>query len=319
MGWRDLLSASQTLILPWVGGRRLRKDEEVWTLERMLPQEHCWASFVCGTSRKAVYEGASNPNPEILKFQVIGYLVGNRLVPDDARVDPDPLKIADQTEEVYLIEPGLDRFARVSAGRLFDEGPLVFRSQEFPLGAEDQVLTAFLDEKPIDMVKQVTPALEAAFRMETYQRAETRRRREELERRLREEAEKQAKEERRQALIQKLGDGLGRREMAVADFEQASRAALAVGGAVYLDHRRAAAKQEMVVRFRLLDRRFECVCNAKTLQIIDAGICLNAHYDDPDFETGTKGDTWLTLESLPMVIAQAQRERKLVVFRHVDD
>ena len=63
-------------------------------------------------------------------------------------------------------------------------------------------------------------------------------------------------------------------------------------------------------------RRFECTCDERTLQIIDAGICLTAHYDDPDFEEGTRGDTFFTLESLPAVIRQAEREHRLVVLRH---
>jgi hypothetical protein len=54
------------------------------------------------------------------------------------------------------------------------------------------------------------------------------------------------------------------------------------------------------------------------LRIIDSGICLTAHYDDPEFEAGTKGDGFFTLESLPSVIREAQRDGKLVVYRHVD-
>ncbi len=317
MGWRDLLSANESLVLPWVGGPRLRVDERVWTLGNR-PPEHCWGKFLCKNNRTAFFDSQTEPKPETLKHVVMGYLVGNRLIPDHTRVDPDPLKIAEQTEEVFLISDTLDRFARLSAGRLFDGGPLIYRGQEFPLGAEDDVLNDFLDEKSIELVKHVHPALHAAFRMEVYQRTEARRRREELEKKRREEQERLEKEARREAILKQLGDGQARRELAQEDFEAAARAALAVGGATFLDHRRATQKKEMVVRFRLTDRRFECICDAKTLQIIDAGICLNAHYDDPDFESGTKGDTWLTLESLPGVILQAQRERKLVIFRHVD-
>ena len=47
------------------------------------------------------------------------------------------------------------------------------------------------------------------------------------------------------------------------------------------------------------------------LRIIDAGICLIDH------DTNEKGDTFFTLESLPAVVQQAQRERRLVIFRHV--
>jgi hypothetical protein len=68
----------------------------------------------------------------------------------------------------------------------------------------------------------------------------------------------------------------------------------------------------MVVRFRLLGRRFECTCDERTLRILDAGICLVDH------ATGERGDTRFTLESLPAVILEADRDDKLVVFRHVD-
>ena len=73
-----------------------------------------------------------------------------------------------------------------------------------------------------------------------------------------------------------------------------------------------------MVQFRHLNRRFECTCDRHTLRIIDSGICLTAHYDDDHFEEGTKGDTFFTLETLPNVIAEAERLGKLVVFRHAD-
>ena len=56
---------------------------------------------------------------------------------------------------------------------------------------------------------------------------------------------------------------------------------------------------------------FECVVNKRTLQIIDSGVCLT------DESTGVKGDTWLTLESLPGVIGEAMDLDKLVVWRRL--
>ena len=66
----------------------------------------------------------------------------------------------------------------------------------------------------------------------------------------------------------------------------------------------------MIVRFRVDRQRYTCTCDERTLQIIDSGICLIDH------DTGEKGDTFFTLESLPGVIQQAQREGVLHVFRH---
>lgn len=318
MTWRDLLQTEkETLVFPWVGGKSLRgSDDRVWTIEGKLPRELGWHLFNLN-GRKATKGGEVPAQPESLGHKIQGYLVGDRLVPDGVRVDPDPKKIIAYSERVYLIEDGLDRFVRISAGRVYEGGPLVYIGQEMPLGPEEDVLGAYLDQKTnLDAIAGVTPALDAAFRMESYQRAEAERRRLELERRLREEEEQRQREERRRQLVEQLGDGAGRRAMAQVDFVQAARAALAVGGAEYLDSKRAMRRGEMVVKFRLDRQRFECTCDERNLQIIDAGICLTAHYDDRDFEGGTKGDTWFTLESLPGVIREAQQQGRLVVFRH---
>jgi hypothetical protein len=316
MSWRDLLQTNgNSIILPWTGGRSLCLNGQVWTIDSKLPPYHGWYSFTV-VGRKAINPCEADPQPDILSNVVIGYLVGDRLVVDEARVDPDPKTIAANSEPVFLLEDGLDRFVRVSAGRTCDDGPLIFKQQEMPLGPEDHVMEVFLDN-PTDFyqcrnIKGVVPALDAAFRMEVWQRIETERRRQELERLRREEEERRAKEERRQALIENLGNAETRRELAQIDFGSAARAALAVGNAHYLDHRRAPRRGEMVVRFRLNRRRFECVCDESTLQILDAGICLTNE------STGEKGDNRFSLESLPGVILQAINENKLVVFRHVD-
>jgi len=320
MSWRDLLQTEgETIVFPWVGGRSLQgPDNRVLTIEGRLPSEFGWHKFTV-KGRKAKFTESVPAEPEILNYRVRGYLVGDRIIPDDVRVDPDPKKIIPFSEKVFLIDEGLDRFVRVAAGRAYEGGPLIFYGQEMPLGAEEDVLNAYLDQKvSVDAIAGVSPALDAAFRMETYQRVEAERRRAEAERRRQEEEERRQLEEKRQKLIEQLGDGAGRRAMARIDFSQAARAALAVGGAEFLDNRRAVRRGEMVVRFRLDGQRFECTCEETTLQIIDAGICLTAHYDDEEFEEGLKGDTWFTLESLPSVIREAIRDGKLVVYRHVN-
>ena len=201
---------------------------------------------------------------------------------------------------------------RVAAGRPFEDGPLVYSHQEMPLGPEDAVMAAYLDEADtVDHIPDVAPALDAVFRMEVWRRAEAEKHRQELERLWLEEEAKLAQEQRRKELVEKLGDGAGRREMAAVDFDQAARAALAVGGANFLDARKAHGRNEMVVKFRFQGQRFECTCDANSLRIIDAGICLQDH------DTGEKGDTRFTLESFPAVLKQAIDEDKLVVWRHV--
>jgi len=310
MAWRDLLqTGDERVILPWLGGKTLYASSQRWSIEGRLPKEHGWHTFKI-VNREARSEGPADPQPDLLQHSVRGYLVGDRIVADDVRVDPDPKRIVEFSETVHLLDEGLDRFARVRAGRINKEGPLIYQGLEMPLGQEDQVLEAFLDQKTsISALKSVPPALDAAFRMESWQRAEAERRRVELERLRREEEEKRQKEERRKELVKKLGDGEGRREMALHDFDAAAKAALAVGGAVFLDAKKLRGN-EWAVRYRLDRQRFECVCNER-LRIIDAGICLIDH------GTNEKGDTYFTLESLPAVVQQAQRERRLVIFRHV--
>lgn len=310
MGWKDLLqTGDEKVTLPWLGGSTLYSAAQRWSIEGRHPKEYGWFTFKIA-NRSARVEAPADAQPDLLQHSVRGYLVGDRIVADDVRVDPDPKRIVEFSEKVFLLDDGIDRFARVRAGRVNKEGPLVYQGLEMPLGQEDAVLESFLDQKTsVTDLKNVAPALDAAFRMESWQRTEAERRRVELERVRREEEEKRQKEERRKELVKKLGDGEGRREMALHDFDAAARAALAVGGAVFLDAKKL-RHNEWAVRYRLDRQKLECVCNER-LRIIDAGICLIDH------DTNEKGDTFFTLESLPAVVQQAQRERRLVIFRHV--
>jgi len=311
MGWRDLLQTNdETIVAPWVGGRSLQTFDRAWQIEGRLPREFGWYNFKLA-ARKATCLGPTEASTDALQGVQRGYLVGDRFIPEGAaRVEPKLSKLVEQFDRVHLVEAGLDRFVRLSTGRFCENGPLIYRRQEFPAGPEEAVLQAFLDEtKTVDKVPGVAPALDLAFKVESWLRTE-------VERIRREEQERREKEERRQKLIEQMGTGAGRRALAQENFGEGAKAALAVGGAVYLDHRAAPRRGEMVVRFRLDGQRFEVVCNSQTLQILDAGICLTAHYDDPDFAGGTKGDTFFTLESISGVLREAQRRNHLVVFRH---
>lgn len=309
MGWRDLLQTKdESIVTAWVGGRSLRTSDRTWRIQGSLPPEHGWQRFRVD-GRNAWWVEAWEA-VGVLNNRQGGYLVGDRLLADGIRVERDPVKLSACAETVHLIEPGLDRFARVGAGRAFEGGPLIYLGLEFPLGPEDAVRQAYQDgARNVNHVPGVVPALDAAFRFESWQRDEATRRRRQAEERRQTEAVRKAAEERQHRIAERLGDATGRRDMAVVDFAEAARAALAVGDAVYLDHRRAVHRNEMVVTFRMVRRRFECTCDARTLRIIDSGICLRDH------DTGEVGDRYFTLESLPGVIQQAQREGHLVVFR----
>jgi hypothetical protein len=313
MGWRDLIKPEPPATLPWFGRGVVRGANRSWTIttpRQMYPAEHAWYEFAIKSSGTASFVRRVEPAPELLRYQVRGYLVGDRLISDDRRVDPDPAKIVIQSERVHLLEDGLDRFARVCAGRIHERGRLIYMAPEMPLGSEYAVYQAFLDRKTsVDDVKGVPPALDAAFRMETHQRIETERRRAEAARKLEELEAARLLEEKRKEVVAKFGDGAGRRLAARVDFDGAARAALAVGGAEFLDSV-LLRRGEYAVKFRLSGRRFECTCDPN-LQIISSGICLT------DSGSGEKGDDRFTLESLPSVIMEAIRTDVLVVYRHV--
>jgi hypothetical protein len=352
MGWQDLLAAKDvaSVVSPWLGGRRIQLGPRVWHVDGQLPEEYGWYKFK-NYGKRLTVEGPAEPQfePPILgdgavnamrPKAVTGYVVGDHFVPDGMEtdgelagrvwcpfcrrflIDPTPDEKGRTcgtcfgktvvVEPVYLLEEGIERFARVSAMRMHTDGPLIYYARLFELGPESDVTHAYEDQvRKLDAIKGVTPALEAAFAIETWTRDEAERRRREVEERRRLEAERLVKEQRRQELIERLGDAQSRRELAKQDFGEAARAALAVGGATYLDHRRAARRNEYVVRFRFRNRRFECTCD-DDLAIIDSGICLIDH------GTGEKGDAYFTLESLPSVIKEADDAGRLVVFRHVN-
>jgi len=238
-------------------------------------------------------------------------LVGDRLIPDNARVDPDPNKLIDQTFTVFIVERGLDRFARAVTAQT--HGGLVYIQQEFPQGPEAAVQGAYQDRKEsVAHVFGVTPALDLAFRWVSLQRIIAEERQKELERIRVEEERKRAQEELMRQAMKDSGTGAGRRVLAQRDFNAAAKAALRLSGAELLDTRQSWNKREMVVQYRFRNRRFECVVDKNTMRIVDSGICLTSHTD------GTKGDTWLSLESLPPVVTEAIDTGKLVVYRHVD-
>lgn len=304
--------------MPWVGGNELRTPDRRFWLSGPRPTECGWHRFRVDGTKVARWSGPAEPTPETLIGVQHGYLFGDRFIPEAVSAVMTARELLNGAEAVYCIPDALDRFCRISAGRPYEGGSLVFRSLEMPLGSEDEVSAAFLDQAPdVRSIAGVTPALDALFRLETWQRAETARVRAEQE--LRRQAEEAARIqlERRQQLMNQIGTSTGRREIALVDFAEAAKAALSVSGAVYLDHRPAPTRGEMIVKYRYSNRRFECVCNARTLRITDAGICLKAEYDQDGFEEGTRGDSWFTLESLPTVVGEAIARGQLVVFRHV--
>ena len=79
-------------------------------------------------------------------------------VPENAaRVEPKIEAIVKNFRRAHLVEPGLDKFVRVSVGQFYEDGPFIFENQEFPTGPEEAVLQAFLDEsKSVNDIPGVT-------------------------------------------------------------------------------------------------------------------------------------------------------------------
>jgi len=310
MSWTELLAKTQVITLPWLGGRALHDRARSYRIAGATPPEHGWHRFEVGGSRRASWLGEGELYVDYAEGREIvrGYLVEQRILPDGVDVKPDVRTVFSRGEPLWLVEPGLDRFARVRAARSAD-GKLVYVGPELPLGPEPEVLAAYQDRaSTIDSIAGVPPALHLAFLWHTLRRELADARRRELERLAREEAERAAREA---EYRNTTGSAAARRRLAQIDFEAAARAALAVGGAELLDVRQGRAPHHRVVQFRFRNRRFECVVHWQTLRIVDAGICLVDH------ATEERGDELFTLESLVAVIDEAIRTHQLVVFRHV--
>jgi hypothetical protein len=304
MTWRDLLEdGSVRVSAPWLGGHGLALGPRRWVIAGRLPPEHGWYTFATrGRSARwspdswAELPDAVYDERAALSWLVRGIAIGDRLVPEGAAVPADERALVAACEAVHLMPAGLARFASVVAGRPYEGGPLVYVEEAPGDAAADAVARAWEDGlRDVGDVPGVSPALDLAFRLAWAERDEATRRREAAER-----------EARRREMERSTGSAVGRRTLAALDFGLAARAALAVSGAEYLDHRGVDGRPaERAIRFRLDARRFECVVHAETLQVVEAGLCLTGYDERGDVEID--GDELLSLEALPSVYLEAIR------------
>ena len=239
------------------------------------PLESGWYEFR-KSGRWLTVVGAIEPEPDKWQLKrLTGYTVNGQIVTNDLQARLFGLP-ADED---------LPRFAPVGALRWFD-GHLLYDRQEFETEAEPEVRNAFEEERPIAEIKGVTPALAQVFVIESMAREMVR----EAERRVREAAEQK---ERAAELARWQSTIEGRISLALSHT-----------GAELMDWRRQGAHRA-VVRYRLGARRFECVIDTGTLQIVDAGICLEG------------ADQQLNLASLPSAVREAIDTGQLHVFRRV--
>lgn len=293
--WAALLAPKVTGALPWLGGRRITDGSRSWRLLSSLPPEFGWYKFGFAGGRDATLEDEipTEPNAVLLARlpAVRGYLVGDRLICDSARVHPDPLRLVEQTTPVFLVERGLGRFARAVVAVL--DGRLVYSAQEFPLGPESAVEAAYQDRaESVAGISCVTPALDLAFRWISQQRERHEKRERALEAQRVEAARVAAAAVRREQALKDAGTGAERRALATRDFPTAAKIALAVSGAELLDTQSAPDPGQHVVTFRFRNRRFRSVVTSD-LFVVDAGFCL----DGDDYK--------LSLETIPGTISEA--------------
>ncbi len=308
VSWKDLLATTEEHTLPWTGGRAIHGAERSWTVDGKLPPEVGWHRFQSGGSRKATWVGEGFLDPAWAEGREVmrGYLVGDRIIPDHIAVHPDVRRVMQQTEQIWLVESGLDRFARVQAVK----GPSswVYMQQEFPLGPELDVQTAYEDRADsVDDLPNVPPALDLAFRWLTWRRLLSEERQAEVDL-WREIAAEEAEEARNAEAARQWIEA--QQQLArdpSSGFDRRARTALALSGSQLLDSRDGRTPSEKVVLFRFQSRRFECVVDAASLRIIDSGICLDGY------------DNNFTLESLPGVIGEAMGTQQLHVYRHADE
>src|SRR5262249_14961201 len=256
-----LQKPDEVLRLPYFGGKSVCDDKLTYRLRDTL--QPGWYQFK-KSGRYLAVESAIPAELDEWKLQrVDGYVFRGRLITNDSQ---DRLFGLPRDED-------LPKFCPVAARKWFD-GHILYYGQEFETEVEAKVREAFEEERSMDEVKGVTPALAHVFILESTQRELAR----EAERRVREEAERQ----KRAAELRRWEEAL----------EGRISLALSHAGAELINWRRNGQRQA-VVRYRVAGRRFECVIDTESLQIMDAGICLS----------GT--DEELNLSSLPSAVREA--------------
>jgi hypothetical protein len=268
-----LQKPDEVLRLPYFGGKLVCDAERTYRLAQ--PPQPGWYQFR-KSGRNLTVENPIAPELDAWKLpRLLGYVFNGRLVGNDVQA------------RLYGLSPDeeLPKFTPVSARKWFD-GHLLYESQEFETEVEPKVREAFEEERSIDNIKGVTPALAHVFLLESTQRELAR----EAERRAREAVERQQ----RAAELARWQETLeGRISLALSHT-----------GAELVNWRRNGQRQA-VVRYRLGGRRFECVIDTVSLQIVDAGICLSG------------ADEELSLSSLPSAVREAIESGQLHVFRNV--
>lgn len=274
MDYRQFLQKpDEVLRLPYFTGKTVCDDKLTYRLRETL--QPGWYQFRKSGRYLTVEEPITRELDRWKLQRLAGYVFNARLIANDFQA---PLFGLPTDED-------LPEFTPVSARKWFD-GHMLYEGVAFETEVEAKVREAFEEEHSIDAIKGVTPALAHVFVLESTQRALAR----EAEQRAREEIER-----RKQAA-----------ELARWQETLEGRISLALShtGARLVNWRRNGQRQA-VVRYRVGGRRFECIIDTESLQIVDAGICLSG------------ADEELNLSSLPSAVREAIESGQLHVFREV--
>jgi hypothetical protein len=338
--YRDLLGATDTRVLPHLGGRRVEGPRPIRLDAALAPG---WYAFSL-QGRKVRGQEPADPDDELLEglVAVRGHLVGETLALSDGTVRPLHL----------MPEWRPERFAPVVARVWADS--LVFHSEAFEDEAESAVRDALDAADGLAGIKGVPSSLRAAFALEVLNRvsedmgvpfhaveargqlrkvaeegdeaarawllavqeARAAQRREE-EQALR-VAERQARRDRhamaaaaeRVRELERRGRRWQpfqaprnrRRAQQVGQLENRIDQVLHAAGATLLEVR-TLGDGLVDVRWRLDDITLLTMVQQDTLQVVDSGVCLSG------------SDDLVTLESLPGVIDEAVRTNVLFITR----
>lgn len=305
-----------TEVVPYTGGRSVRTRRRRLRLTERPPELGWYRARIRGRSAELL---SLVDTPCLDGLPVLrGHRWGRRLVLPDA-----------SAPELAFLPPDEPLALAPLVVRRWHDQSLVVETEDFETELEEQVRAALVEGTGLAELRQVPASLRAAFVYSLLEREganwhplEVRARlpelaaagragvRAELARleaeraRARELARANAEVDSQpswETWQQARARSAARRARPAS--EAAVRSALAAAGASFVSLRSLQGGSQLEVRYRFLDANFETVVATETLNVLDAGICLDG------------ADRALTLESLPGVIREAVETGLLVVTR----
>ena len=320
MDFRRFLARSEELVLPFLGGGTVSTGERRLTVEGPRPSPG-WVRFRVEGRRATALGAADAPDLEGLPSRT-GHFVEGYLASSDGTFQR--LHLLPEDEPLV--------FSPIRA-RLWHDGALLFSESIFESDVEEATRRCLEEGRAISGEKGVVPSLRAAFAIALGVKAARRLGVDvapaELGSKVREiatgglpeaEAEVRRIAQRRDDALRARSDetrnealeSVARHAAARAaarparatleDAEERAERALVAATGMLLSSRRLAGNR-LEVRYELFGERFVTVVDALTLNVDDAGVCLDG------------SDSELTLESLPSVIREAIDTGVLVITR----